>query len=116
MAQSSGRFFLAEDPSARFPKRPADGKQAAEVDKTRSMIEDGTVSVGMTRDQVLIALGYPRADRTPSLDAPTWRYWASRGDTFEIYFEGDHVSHVSRQPPGRGGGRRRGRGENFYAR
>ena len=52
MDQYLGRVFLAEDPYARFPKLPADGKQAAEVDKTRRMIEEGTVSVGMTRDQV----------------------------------------------------------------
>ncbi len=110
MDQYLGRVFLAEDPYARFPKLPADGKQAAEVDKTRRMIEEGTVSVGMTRDQVLMALGYPPADRTPSLDAPTWRYWASHGDTFEISFEGDQVSRVSRQPAGPGSGRRRKRG------
>jgi len=27
-------------------------------------------------------------------DAPTWTYWAGRGDAFEIYFEGDQVSRV----------------------
>src|SRR5207249_5541933 len=110
MGQYLDRIFLADDPYARLPRLLAGGKQAAEVDKTRSMIEDGTVSVGMTRDQVLMALGYPPADRTPSLDAPTWRYWASRGDTFEIYFEGDQVSRVSRQPAAPGSGRRRRRG------
>ena len=104
------RVFPPDDPYARLPKLPPDGKQAAEVDKTRRMIEEGTVSVGMTRDQVLMALGYPPADRTPSLEAPTWRYWASRGDTFEIYFEGDQVSRVSRQPAAPGSGRRRRRG------
>ena len=110
MDQYLDRIFLVDDPYARFPKLPPDGKQAAEVDKTRRMIEDGTVSVGMTREQVLMAIGYPPADRTPALDAPTWKYWASRGDTFEIYFDGDQVSRVSRQPQERGSRRRWRRG------
>ena len=110
MDQYLDRIFVVDDPYARLPKLPRDGKQAAEVDKTRRMIEDGTVSVGMTRDQVLMALGYPPADRTPSLDAPTWTYWANHGDPFEVSFEGNQVSHVSRQPEAPGSGRRRRRG------
>ena len=110
MDQYLGRIFLVDDPYGRLPKLPPDGKQAVEVDKTRRMIEEGTVSVGMTREQVLMAIGYPPADRTPALDAPTWKYWASRGDTFEIYFDGDQVSRVSRQAEGPGSGRRRRRG------
>jgi hypothetical protein len=53
----------------------------------------------MTRAQVLLALGYPPADRTPSLDAPKWTYLAGRDDAFEVYFEGDAVARVHRDPP-----------------
>jgi len=109
MEQYLARIFVMDDPYLRLAKLPGDGKQAIEVERTRHMIEEGTVSIGMTRDQVLMTLGYPPADRTPSLDAPRWTYWANRGDPFEVFFEGDRVSRVSRPEAG-GGGRRRRRG------
>ena len=77
------------------------------MDKVRRMIEEGTVGAGMTREQVLMALGYPPAHRTPRLDAPVWMYCADREDTFEVYFDGDRVSRVNRQEKGHGRGRRR---------
>src|SRR5437870_688551 len=86
-----------------MPPPPA---RAAEMDKVRRMIEEGTVGAGMTREQVLMALGYPPAHRTPRLDAPVWMYCADREDTFEVYFDGDRVSRVNRQQKGHGRGRR----------
>src|SRR5204862_7953645 len=96
------RVFPPDDPYARLPKLPPDGKQAAEVDKTRRMIEEGPVSVGMTREQVLMAIGYPPADRTPALDAPSWKYWANRGATSRLTFAGAQVRGVGGQPEGPG--------------
>jgi outer membrane protein assembly factor BamE (lipoprotein component of BamABCDE complex) len=60
------------------------------------LIEQAQVEPGMTRDEVLMSLGYPPAHRTPSLDSPTWTYWANRWATFEVYFDGDRVSRVNR--------------------
>ena len=31
--------------------------------------------LGMTRDQVLVSLGYPATNRTPSLQGKEWTYW-----------------------------------------
>jgi hypothetical protein len=50
----------------------------------------------MTRDQVLMSLGYPPAHRTPSLSASTWTYWQNRWVTMVVAFEGDRVSRVVR--------------------
>ena len=50
----------------------------------------------MTKQQVIMALGYPPAHRTPSIDGPMWTYWANRWATFEVYFDGDRVSRVNR--------------------
>ncbi len=106
MEQYLDRIFLVDDPYARFPKLAGDAKAAAEADRTRRMMEEGTVTVGMTREQVLTALGYPPAHRTPRLDAGVWTYWVAPDDTFEVFFDGDRVSRVRRHEKGRGRGRR----------
>jgi hypothetical protein len=82
-------------------------RQVDAVDKIRRMMEEGDVTVGMTRDQVLTAIGYPPAHRTPHLDAAMWTYWVDPEDTFEVYFEGDRVSRVQRREQGPGRGRHR---------
>jgi len=99
MDEYLNRLFLREDPHAKLPmSKPAKGAKAAtgEAEKTRKNIEQGVVDVGMTRDQVLMAIGYPPAHRTPSLQSPVWTYWSNRWATFEVYFDGDKVSRVSR--------------------
>ena len=50
----------------------------------------------MTRDQVLMSLGYPPAHRTPSLEGPTWTYWQNRWATMVVVFDGDKVVRVER--------------------
>jgi len=41
-------------------------------------ISQGTMRLGMTREQVLMARGYPPRHKTPSLDGDKWIYWSSR--------------------------------------
>jgi hypothetical protein len=94
------RLFLPDDPRSRLPVAPVARKgkpaPASDADKIRKDIETGAVESGMTRDQVLMALGYPPAHRTPSLQSPTWTYWENRWATFEVVFDGDRVSRVNR--------------------
>jgi hypothetical protein len=80
------QMFPESDPKLKLPK-----KLAA---KTRKSMETGTVEPGMTRDQVLMTLGYPPTHRTPSLSAPSWHYWRNRWAQFDVYFEGDKVDRV----------------------
>jgi hypothetical protein len=94
MDQYLERIFLREDPHAKLPRAGKDKNQAAAAEKTRKRIEDGVVEVGMTKDEVLMAIGYPPLHRTPSLDSPQWTYWANRWVTFEVYFDGDKVSRT----------------------
>lgn len=47
---------------------------------------------GMTKDDVIKALGYPPAHKTQSLDLNCWRYWLSRYNTYMIYFENGIVT------------------------
>ena len=92
------RIFLRDDPRATLPRPAKSAKQAQvkDAERLRKEIEHGVVEPGMTKDQVIMAIGYPPAHRTPSLDAPMWTYWANRWATFEVYFDGDRVSRVNR--------------------
>ena len=93
------RLFPREDTHAKLPVATwtKKGKQSSgDADKIRKNIETGSVDAGMTRDEVLMALGYPPAHRTPSLDTPMWTYWQNRWATFQVLFDGDRVSRVNR--------------------
>ena len=40
----------------------------------------------MTREQVVMARGFPPGHKTPSLDADIWTYWTSRHGSQTIVF------------------------------
>ena len=61
---------------------------------TLAAIEQGTVEPGMTKADVIMALNYSPANRTPSLDASEWHYWRNRWDQYVVAFDGDRVSRV----------------------
>jgi outer membrane protein assembly factor BamE (lipoprotein component of BamABCDE complex) len=44
----------------------------------RKGIQEGQAKIGMTKKGVQIALGYPAAHRTPSLEDNVWTYWRTR--------------------------------------
>ena len=44
---------------------------------------------GMTREQVLMALGYPISSENPDLSADLWRYWMSSFAEFQVQFDGN---------------------------
>jgi len=60
----------------------------------QSAIKRGAVEVGMSKDAVIKAMGYPPRHKTPSLDMNQWRYWKSRFNTALISFEDDKVISI----------------------
>lgn len=50
-------------------------------------IKNGVMRIGMTKEQVIMARGYPPGHETPSLDLDTWKYWSSRLVTQSVVFE-----------------------------
>jgi hypothetical protein len=50
-------------------------------------IKMGEMQLGMTKEQVVMARGYPPGHKTPSLDNDHWIYWNSRGGTETIVFK-----------------------------
>jgi len=62
--------------------------------ETRDAIESGRIEIGMSRDAVLLARGYPPAHRTPSLDENRWTYWRNRFARQAVHFSGGEVSDL----------------------
>jgi outer membrane protein assembly factor BamE (lipoprotein component of BamABCDE complex) len=42
----------------------------------------------MTREQVLLSLGYPPTHGTPSLQDREWKYWWNPSSTYTVVFDG----------------------------
>jgi hypothetical protein len=52
----------------------------------REGIKAGKAMPGMTKQGVMVALGYPAKHRTPSTDLNTWVYWKGRFNTLAVNF------------------------------
>lgn len=72
------RYVVAEDPRTKIASFPP---------KIREAIQSAMVARGMTREQVLMAVGYPVASENPQLDAPVWRYWISSFAEYQVLFD-----------------------------
>lgn len=57
-------------------------------------IQNGQVYQGMTKQGVIMAVGYPPSHATPTLDADVWKYWATQRNRFEVYFTNGIVSGI----------------------
>jgi hypothetical protein len=60
-------------------------------EKDMKGVNEGIASAGMTKNGVMMALGYPATHRTPSLDSNTWIYWANRFKTIAVTFDDNGV-------------------------
>jgi outer membrane protein assembly factor BamE (lipoprotein component of BamABCDE complex) len=76
--QYVGKILVNSDPHRRIGEFPEEVQRA---------ITKGKVERGMTREQVLLSLGYPPGQETPSLESLEWTYWYSPADaaSFGIY-------------------------------
>jgi len=63
-------------------------KIAAWSAPVRNAIRDGKVTIGMTKEQVLVAVGYPPMHQTPSLDALQWKYWHTSFGSYLLVWDG----------------------------
>jgi hypothetical protein len=50
-------------------------------------IKQGQVVKGMSKNSVLISLGYPPKHMTPNLDSHLWKYWRNRFKSFNVEFD-----------------------------
>ncbi|MEQ1806630.1 MAG: hypothetical protein ABL900_14740 [Burkholderiaceae bacterium] len=80
MEEFAQRYIVPQDPWAALRSAPP---------KVRDAVKNSRISRGMTRAQVLMALGYPIASATPDLDAPLWRYWTSSSAEYQVFWGED---------------------------
>jgi len=55
----------------------------------REAVHVGKVIPGMTREQAIVAAGYPPTHRTPVLGAPQWTYWTERMRSYQVTWTSD---------------------------
>ena len=79
LQQFMQKLVVKNDPRKKIARYP---------EKVRNAIRDGRVIPGMTREQVIISVGYPPTHRTPRLDAGVWNHWISRAGRYEVHFNG----------------------------
>lgn len=80
LQQYIDKILVSEDPKVKLSSYSQSAQQA---------IKDGRVEVGMTRDQVIMAIGYPPTHRTASLSASEWTYWYNTWMTYRVQFDSD---------------------------
>jgi len=59
--------------------------------KKRKYISNGKIVVGMTKEEVILARGYPPFHATLSLKSNTWKYWENRFKTINVKFRKNKV-------------------------
>jgi len=93
--QESAREYFDKVLVTHDPKKKVAGFPQA----VRDAIRDARVERGMTREQVIMSLGYPATHRTPSTSTSEWTYWYNRWITYKVQFdEGGRVSNVVGRP------------------
>lgn len=90
------RIFLVAEPKGPVAVSTSKKKAPPPAAKFARQIEQGLVEPGMSKADVLLALGYPPAHRTASLESPIWTYWRNRWEVFMVYFDGDKVDRIGR--------------------
>jgi hypothetical protein len=80
------RYVVADDPAVKiagFPK------------KIQDAIAQGRLVLGMTREQVLMSVGYPVSSENHHLEDKTWRFWINSFQEFRVRFDdGGRVTDV----------------------
>lgn len=74
------KIVVDTDPGAKLATYPRDVQAA---------IRQGRVMVGMTKEQAIMAVGYPLTSENASLDAPIWRHWVSSFEEYQLVWGPD---------------------------
>lgn len=82
-------LFVQEDPNLRLATWPPEVQAA---------IRQGRIRIGMTRDQVHMALGPPRFEHTFSKTASNWVYMATEDGEFDLDFADDGTLRAINAP------------------
>lgn len=84
---SAGRMGMSNEKYIELITSPTPISLEGFSELDRKGIKEGKALVGMTKDGVLTALGYPASHRTPSLISNSWVYWTNRWGTIRVDFD-----------------------------
>ncbi|TPW18482.1 MAG: hypothetical protein FD130_218 [Halothiobacillaceae bacterium] len=74
------------------------GTQAVDLKKfsteTQEAIKNGQIILGMTKEEVLLAYGYPPAHATANLELNQWNYWKTRWNRIVVDFQDGKVKGI----------------------
>ena len=74
----TAKMIVASDPSTKIASYPKD---------IQDIIRQGKVTEGMTKEQVIISVGYPLTSENWSLDATYWRMWVSSFGEYKLIWD-----------------------------
>ncbi|MBN8517867.1 MAG: hypothetical protein J5X22_18755 [Candidatus Accumulibacter sp.] len=80
LEQYMARWIVPRDPKIKLATFPAN---------IQASIKAGKVMKGMTREQVIMSVGYPLTQENPVLDAPMWRMWMSSFGEYQLMWGSD---------------------------
>jgi len=84
------RYIVTQD-----PKQKLAGYSAAH----REAITSARIMRGMTREQVVMAVGYPVSSENPMLESNIWRFWRDSFNEFQVHFDDQgRVKEISTDP------------------
>ena len=82
-------LFVREDPNLRI---------ATFAPAVQAAIRAGRIAIGMTREQVVMAIGPPRFDLTPRRDASNWVHFATADGEFDLDWAPDDTLRAIHAP------------------
>ena len=74
------KVVVNDDPRGRVTSAPANVQAAIRASK---------ITLGMTRQQVLLSVGYPPTNLTKSIDKDVWTLWAAKRSEYQVHFGAD---------------------------
>lgn len=87
------KIIVREDPRRRLESWPPAVREAVRL---------GQVMIGMTREQVIMSLGYPQTDNTAHLEQRTWYYWVNSFLSYQVIWGADgRVQEIAGNPQAR---------------
>lgn len=90
LEQFAEKLIVTDDPKVKIAKYPVEVREA---------IKNGQIVTGMTKEQTIIAVGYPQRDETVSLDAPVWNYWASSFAPYRVLWgKNERIKEIATDP------------------
>ena len=74
----TAKMVVPDDPKVKLASYPP---------QIQSVIQQGKVAVGMSKEQVIMSVGYPLANENLSMDAPIWRMWVSSFGEYQLLWD-----------------------------